>query len=350
MHQFIAGNSSGPLCHDLNSNAMNSSVDKLDELLKHDEIIFLTPRELRAKSIPSHTNVYITSIVDHKTVFVRPSFAAAEKYLCKLFDDIDQAGERNFRSLNGLPKCGGIYLVNFEEEFYRVYVLAASSRNNKIDVFFIDFGNIDCVWLSQLSELSDELGRRPIFLNKISLANVPEIAFNENPMRFLNQIYDDEVELTLFYDQKSSRRKCRTIPKICQLKFVDEELTVNRKLVRLNSNLFSVEQEKCPNYLFTQRLPIFIYVSKSCWNVYFAFIVSTLLNSKHACLQDITYLWDGDYNVDMQILQNSKIDSFGYLTCIRRDKRATFDRNMAEVAEHGENMRQKDANNMLRPR
>lgn len=346
MPQFNAGKSSGPLCHDLNSNALNSSADSLDEMLKHDEIIFLTPRELRAKSIPSHTNVHITSIVNHKTVFVRPSSAAAEKYLCKLFDDIDQAGECNFRSLNGLPKCGGIYLVNFEEEFYRVYVLAASSRNHKIDVFFVDFGKIDCVWLSQLSELNDDLRRRPIFLNKISLANVPEIAFNDNPMRFLNQIYDDEVELTLFYDRKVSRRKCRTIPKICHLKFSDEELTVNRKLVRLNSNLFSVEQEKCANYLFTQRLPIFIYVSE--WSeCLFCF---HCVNSKHACFQDITYLWDGDYSVDMQILQNSRIDSFGYLTCIRRDKRATFDRNMAEVAEYGEYIRQTVANNLLRPR
>lgn len=259
MHQFTAGTSSGPLCESLDSIALTSSVDSLDEFLKHDEIILLTPRELRAKTIPSHTNVYITSIVNHKTVFVRPSFAAADKYLCKLFDDIDQAGECNFRSLNELPKCGGIYLVNFEEEFYRVYVLAASSRNYKIDVFFVDFGNIDCVWLNQLSELNDELKRQPIFLNKISLSKVPEIAFNDNPMRFLKQLYDNEVELTMIYNR---HRKCHRMPKICTLKFVDEELTVNRKLVRLNSNLFSVDVEKCEIYLFTQRLPIFIYVSE----------------------------------------------------------------------------------------
>lgn len=258
MHQFVAGKSNEPHCDDLNA---NSVVESLDDILKHDEIIFLTPRELRAKSIPSRTNVHITSIVNHKTVFVRPCFAAAEKYLCKLFDDIDHAGECNFRSLNQLPKCGGIYLVNFEEEFYRVYVLAASSRNQKIEIFFVDFGNIDCVWLIQLSELNDELKRRPIFLNKIFLANVPEIAFNENPMRFLQQLYDDEVELTLIYDRRVLHRKCHTMPKICHLKFVDEELTVNRKLLRLNSNLISMDLEKCAiNHLFTQRLPIFIYV------------------------------------------------------------------------------------------
>lgn len=67
-------------------------------------------------------------------------------------------------------------------------------------------------------------------------------------------------------------------------------------------------------------------------------------------LQDITYLWIEDYNVEMKILQNSKIDTFGYLTCIRRDKRATFDRNMAEIAEYGKNLKRNAENNTLRPR
>lgn len=69
-----------------------------------------------------------------------------------------------------------------------------------------------------------------------------------------------------------------------------------------------------------------------------------------ASLQDITYLWSDDYNVEMQILQNSKIDSFGYLTCIRRDKRATFDRNMAEIAEYGRNIKLIEMCNGRRPR
>lgn len=51
----------------------------------------------------------------------------------------------------------------------------------------------------------------------------------------------------------------------------------------------------------------------------------------------------------MQILGNSKIDSFGYLTCVRLDKRATFDRNMAEIDEYGKSVKEEEGN-MLRPR
>lgn len=40
----------------------------------------------------------------------------------------------------------------------------------------------------------------------------------------------------------------------------------------------------------------------------------------------------------MQILQNYKINSNGYLTCIRRDKKALFDRYMADVAEYGKTL------------
>lgn len=233
--------------------------------MKQEEILFLTPRELRAKSIPSHTNVHITSIVNHKTVFVRPTFPSADEYLCELFDDIDHNGHRDFRSLKELPKCGGIYLADFEMEFYRVYVLAAASRNHKIDVFFIDFGNTDSVWLNQLSELDDDLKRRPILLNKISLASVSEITFSDNPLRFMNQLYADEVELTMIIDAESATEcnggaECRMVPKICHLQFENDELTVNRKLNRLNSNVFSMDPDKCMNHLFTKCLPIFIYV------------------------------------------------------------------------------------------
>lgn len=321
--------------------------------MKCDEILFLTPRELRARSIPNRTTVYITSIVNHKTVFVRPSFASADEFMCQLFDDIDHEGKLNFRPLNELPTCGGIYLVNFEDEFYRVYVLAATSRNHKIDIFFVDFGNIDCVWLCQLSELSDELKQRPILLNIICLAHVPEITFNDNPLRFLNQLCDDEAELTLIVDQKATRGRdrrresTRTMPKLCHLQFANEVLTVNWKLIRLNSNVFSVDTDECNNnHLFTKCLPIFIYVSAF---LPFDFVFVTF-SSNAILLQDLTYPWIEDTNVEMQILQNSKIDSFGYLTCIRLDKRVTFDRNMAEIAEYGKHISLNEQNNMHRPR
>lgn len=269
MHHFNSGKSNWPVAigDKVELNASKNSVgDSIDEVMQYDEILFLTPRELRAKSILSGTTVHITSIVNHKTIFVRPHCASADDYLSGLFDDIALYGECNFRPLNELPKCGGIYLTVLEDEFYRVFVLAAPSRNYKIDVFFVDFGNTDSIWLSQLSELSDDLKRRSILLNRICLANVPEITFNENPLRFLNQLYEDEVEFILIFDQMAmqgeSEGECRTIPKICHLKFVDEELTVNRKLIRLNSNVFSVDLDECTNHMFTKRLPIFTYVSE----------------------------------------------------------------------------------------
>lgn len=241
--------------------------DNIDEMLKHDELLFLTPRELRVKSIPNHTNVHITSIENHKTVFVRPSFTSADEYLCQLFDDIDHEGECNFHPLSYLPKCGGIYLAEFEEEFYRVFVLAATSRNHKIDVFFVDFGNTNCVWLNQLSELNDELKRRAILLNKICLANVPEITFSDNPIRFLKHLYEEEVELTLIFDEKTMQEgrkgNCRMRQNVCHLKFVDEELTVNQKLVRLNSKLCNMDLERCKDLVLTKHLPVFIYVRRS---------------------------------------------------------------------------------------
>lgn len=267
MQRFVPVESNWSIGDNCERNALKDTVNSVDKLMKCDEILFLTPRELRAQSIPNYTNVCITSIVNHKTVFVRPSFASANEFMCQLFDDIDHEGKLNFRPLNELPKCGGIYLVNFEDEFYRVYVLAATSRNHKIDIFFVDFGNIDGVWLSQLSELSDELTQRSILLNRICLAHVPEITFNDNPLRFLNQLCDDEVEMTLIIDQKATRgsdkrESYRMMPKFCHLQFANEVLTVNRKLIRLNSNAFSVDVDKCnTNHLLPICLPIFIYVS-----------------------------------------------------------------------------------------
>lgn len=332
---------------------LDTATCSVDEWMKREELLFLTPRELRAKSIPTNTNVQITSIVNHKTVFVRPTFPSADEYMCELFDDIEHYGHRDFRSLKKLPKCGGIYLADFEMEFYRVYVLAAASRNYKIDVFFIDFGNTDSVWLNQLSELSDDLKRRPILLNKIYLASVSEIAFSDNPMRFMNQLCEDEVELTMIIDGESAAQdhgegECRMMPKFCHLQFENDELTVNRKLNRLNSNVFSLDPDKCMNHLFTKSLPIFIYVRVRFNDWFLVDIYKRMMCD--ASLQDITYLWSDDYNVEMQILQNSKIDSFGYLTCVRRDNRVTFDRNMAEIAEYGRNIKLIKMYNGRRPR
>lgn len=66
--------------------------------------------------------------------------------------------------------------------------------------------------------------------------------------------------------------------------------------------------------------------------------------------QDITYLRSGESNAEMQILLNSKIDTFGYITCIRRDKRIMFDRYMAEIAEYGKKLKRIKETNTLRPR
>lgn len=233
--------------------------------MKCDVILLSTPRELRAKVIPSRTNVHIVSIVDHKTLFVRPSSAAADNYLCKLFDDIDWYGNCEFRPLTQLPECGGIYLTEFEEAFYRVYVLAAKSRHDKIDVFFVDFGNFDRVWLNQLSELSVGLQLRSILLNKIYLADVPDDLLNENPSKFLNRLYEDEVEFSLVWAEggKSDKneRDCGANPKMCHLKFAHDELTLNRKLIELNANMFTENVEECRKDLFAKHLPIYIYVS-----------------------------------------------------------------------------------------
>lgn len=240
---------------DKNANRMQkeSNIPKQADRM---EIVNTQKMSIFAKVIPSNSRVFITHVIDHRSMYVRENSNEVEEYLLTLFVDLDRYGESAEPS-SELPAHGEIMLATIDNEYYRVVILKVKSKNNKIDVFFMDFGNTGRLWLCQLSRLSDELKLRKPMINKITLKDVNATAdgVNDYQLKTVQRIHESEMKLVLKYDEENGS------PSESVLHFLFEPITLNEKLNRLNK-IGKAENDAHDAFkqLTLSELPVSLYV------------------------------------------------------------------------------------------
>lgn len=249
------------------------------------------------KTIPKDSRVFITNVIDHRSMYIRPSSDDVEAILLKLFDDLNEYGKLA-KPIDDIPTPGTVMLAFVDDqskyiENYRIVVLSAQSKNVKIDVFFLDFGNVGQLWLCQLRQINDDLKDRTIFINKISLQDVPAVQSNEFQLNFVKKVHESEMMLILKYDDSKTSNDV-------YLHFLFEPTTLNQKINRWNK------------------------INKSN-------------DEKQSVIPELSMLvnyipWDfvDGRNIEMYVI-NNQLQSDNQIVCVPVEKRKIFDKNMEAI-------------------
>lgn len=254
----------------------------------------------------SGTNVIITAVIDHRTLFIRSFAKNNNTEYVKNANDIAEYS-LTAKPLTKLPERGDLVLAELEGEcYYRALVL--NVQQNTVRVAYIDFGNTAEKTLADLKELSDEMGQRKRFTRKLVLKNVPTVMLNEKCLEYLHELVNELKPLKILHKEQTNvtlidlDRKMSLEDYIFQLNDLQKP-TENDKLVMLNvihiTFIFSLIFLKNIFYFFEQQLKRtgitginidVVVVDTSCLQLgYIACCMVENLNKiidKHACLQE----------------------------------------------------------------
>lgn len=153
---------------------------------------------LPSKSVQPNTTVKLVSVVNFRTVYVRPSSRDDEVEFMQLLNDIAKAAKKVHTTT--VPKIGLLVLAPFENVLHRALILKLLNEETAI-VAFLDFGNVDTVKVAQMKTMPAELKAKPRLITKFTLKNVPHPMFNKDLEFELFQPLVDSSELTVHFDE-----------------------------------------------------------------------------------------------------------------------------------------------------
>lgn len=139
-----------------------------------------------SQSIPNDSEVLITYVRSHKTVYIR-SVATHGAYT-KLMQDVAEAAliAPHLESFP-CPKKDMV-LAPFEDIYYRGMVLACNSLAGLVRIAFVDFGNTEEIPFNKLKVLPNELWQRPRLILIVNLKNVKDDKQAEAMKKYLENL------------------------------------------------------------------------------------------------------------------------------------------------------------------
>lgn len=146
----------------------------------------------------SNVKVKLTSIVDFRTVYVRPSNPHDDMEFIRLMNDVAGAAKTSKRVM--APMCGLMVLAPFETIYQRALILKLLDQDAAV-VAFIDFGNVDTVAVTDMRIMSAELKKRSRMVARFRLRHVPDAMCNEIVLQVLFELMNKSAEVTLRFDE-----------------------------------------------------------------------------------------------------------------------------------------------------
>lgn len=200
-------------------------TDGSDEQLIEQQIVLDAWKS--SEKIRDDSLITITHICDHRSLFVRPSSVKCDAFYANISVDLNVQG-CNTKPLVELPKCGSIVLAHIGNEFHRVVILKAKSKNCPIKVFYLDWGNICEVSLSQLYHIRFRLRHTKTVLRKVNLYGVSADNPNDYQYQFLSSIYESKKPLIL----RNSAEIENTHEEV-SLYFQNDSISLNDRIARI---------------------------------------------------------------------------------------------------------------------
>lgn len=163
------------------------------ESQKHEMVIPIQPNQIIfGDAIKVKDKVVITAIIDERCVFISPK----EFDEVHLMNSVRKFALRSMK-LEMLPEVGDLVLVRYLGDFFRAKVLAVPDDGRAISVQLIDYGNTANVQFDNLMEIDPECQRIKCTARRVFLKDVPNIAINNDMVRFLLHLLEQKSELVV---------------------------------------------------------------------------------------------------------------------------------------------------------
>ncbi|CAH1390481.1 unnamed protein product [Nezara viridula] len=149
--------------------------------------------------ISSGSKVQISAYHSPSAIYVQ-SCDPANKTICsEILQDV--ASYTKGQPLKRNPLLGEFLACRYIEDGYYYRAQVFQKEGDKYKVNFVDYGNTELVSLSDMKQLPDHLKRVPCCAVKVGLKNVPNIAFNTQCMKFLNELAANMIEMFITYEK-----------------------------------------------------------------------------------------------------------------------------------------------------
>ena len=140
--------------------------------------------------------VNLTSVSKSNVVFIRSKTYDDNLSYFKTINEVNAAG-RNLPTLEMPPKCGQIFVTEFEGQFKRAMVLNADNLS-EIRLNYMDFGTVDKKPMSQLREAPSRFIDLPRHTVPVILKDVPDCYVTKD-IRWFMYSYLDMIDLKIKY-------------------------------------------------------------------------------------------------------------------------------------------------------
>lgn len=124
---------------------------------------------LVSESIPNNSEVFITHVRNHQSVYIRSAITNDE--YAKLITEVEEAAKTQPK-LSVHPNRQDIVMAPFEGMYYRAMVINSDKASGIVKVGFIDFGNSDEVPFSHMKSLPEELRTHRRLIIMVNLKNL----------------------------------------------------------------------------------------------------------------------------------------------------------------------------------
>lgn len=128
-----------------------------------------TTNGLISELIPNNSEVFITHVRNHQSVYIRSAITNDE--YAKLITEVEEAAKTQPK-LNVYPNRQDIVMAPFEGMYYRAMVINTDKDSGTVKVGFIDFGNSDEVRFAHMKSLPEELRTHRRLIIMVNLKNL----------------------------------------------------------------------------------------------------------------------------------------------------------------------------------
>lgn len=151
----------------------------------------------RVSSIEAHeikNTVKITTVLNHRLVFLRPATANDDIAFARLNCDTDRCA-KDANTLTCLPQIGSLVLAKFD--FYQRALVLKHLSSTTVAVVFIDYGNVETREFHQLKVMPDKLKTIKRFASKFKLNGIEHDIMNFDALKALYRYMANETELRI---------------------------------------------------------------------------------------------------------------------------------------------------------
>ncbi|XP_066905418.1 tudor domain-containing protein 1 isoform X3 [Halyomorpha halys] len=187
------------VCHDLENNHVHAEIDDFGKVIILAWEPALEEAGLDCIKVSSGSKVQISAYHSPSAIYVQSCDSIQKTIRSEILQDV--ASYTKGQPLKRKPLIGEYLACRYIEDGYYYRAQVFQKEGDKYKVNFVDYGNTELVSQADMKQLPDHLKRVPCCAVKVGLKNVPNLPFNTQCMKFLNELAANSIEMFITYEK-----------------------------------------------------------------------------------------------------------------------------------------------------